>query len=180
MEAVTDIIFLGSKITVDGDCSHGIRRQLLLGKKAMTSNQSYGFSSSCVWMWELDHKEGSVPNNRCFWTVVLEKTLESSLNCMEIEPINPKGNQPWIFIGRSDAEAEAPILWSWCEELTHWIRPWCWERLRAREEGATEDKIVGWHHWLNEHEFEQTLGDSEGQGSLVCCNSWGPKEPDMT
>ena len=123
------LYFGGSKITADGDCSHEIKRRLLLGRKAMTnldklikkqrhyfankglSSQSYGFSSGHVWMWKLDHKEGWVPKNWCFWTVVLEKTLESPLNCKEIKPINPKGNQSWIFIGRADTVAEAPILW---------------------------------------------------------------------
>ena len=124
MERVTDFIFLGSKITVHGDCSHETKRRLLLGRKAMTNLdsilksrditlptkvhlcQSYGFSSSHVWMWELDHKESWVPKNWCFWTVVFEKTLESPLDCKEIKQVNPKGNQPWIFIGRTDAEAE--------------------------------------------------------------------------
>ena len=124
METVTDFIFLGFKITADGDCSHEIERCLLLGRKALTnlavkkkrhyfadkgpSSQSYGFSSNHVWMWELDHKEGWVTKDWCFWTVVLEKTLESPLDCKEIKP---KGNQSWIFIGRTDAEAEAPVLW---------------------------------------------------------------------
>ena len=128
METVTDYIFLGSKITVDVDWSHEIKRGLLLGIKAMTNldsilknrditlltkvhiSQNYGFSSSHVWMWELDLKEGWV-KNWCFWTVVLEKTLESSLDCKEIKLINPKGNQSWIFFGRTDAEGESPILW---------------------------------------------------------------------
>ena len=119
--------FLVSKIPVDGDYSHQIKRCLLLGRKAVTNLdsmlkrrdfadkgpycQSYGFSSSHVQMWELDHKEGWVPKNRCFWIVVLEKTLVSPLHSKEIKSVNPKGNQPWIFIGRTDAEAEAPILW---------------------------------------------------------------------
>ena len=129
METVTDFIFLGSKITADGDCSHEIKRHLFLGRKAMTNSdsvlkkqrhyfankgpysQSYGFSSNHVWMWQLDHKEGWAPKNWCFQTVVLEKTLESPLDSKEIKPNNPKGNQSWIFIGRTDAEAEAPILW---------------------------------------------------------------------
>ena len=129
MEAVTDFIFLGSKITADGDCSHEIKRPFLLGRKAMANldsilqsrditlltrgsiSQSYGFSSSHAWMWELDHKEGWTPKNWCFWSVMLEKTLESPLDCKEIKPLSPKGNQFWIFIGRTDAEAEAPILW---------------------------------------------------------------------
>ena len=99
------------------------------------SSQSYGFSSSHVWMWELDYKKSWAPKNWCFWTVVLEKTLESSLDCKEIKPVNPKGNQSPIFIGRTDAEAEASILWPLCEELIHWKRPWCWERLKAGGEG---------------------------------------------
>ena len=121
------IMFLGSKITADDDCSHEIKRCLLLGRKAMTnldkilkryyfankgmSSQSYGFSSSHVWMWELDHKEDSAPKNWCFWTVMEEKTFESPLDSKESKPVNPKGNQSWIFIGRTDAKAEAPILW---------------------------------------------------------------------
>ena len=102
------------------------------------------FSSSPVQMWELDQKEGWAPKNWCFWTVMLEKTLESPLNCKEIKPVNPKGNQSWIFIGMTDAEAEAPILCTWCEEPTHWKRPWCWERLKAGEEGVDR----GWGGWM--------------------------------
>ena len=123
------LFFGGFKITADGDCSHEIKRCLLLGGKAMTnldkhikkqqhhfankgpSSQSYGFSSSHVWVWELDHKEGWVPKNGCFPTVVLEKNLESLLDCNKIQPVHPKGNQSWIFTGRTNAEAEAPILW---------------------------------------------------------------------
>ena len=127
VETVTDFNFLGSKITVDGDCSHEIKRHLLLGRKAMTNLDSIlksrditlptkvhlvkYFFSSHVWMWELDYKESWVLKNWCFWTVVLEKTLESPLNCKEIQPVHPKGDQSWIFIGRADAEAETPILW---------------------------------------------------------------------
>ena len=97
-------------------------------------SQSYGFSSSQVWMWELDHKEGRALKNWCFWTVVLEKTLESPLDYKKIKPVDPKGNQPWIFIRRTDAEVEAPIpLATWCKEPTHWKRCWFWERLRAEE-----------------------------------------------
>ena len=142
-------IFLGSKITADGDYSQEYKRPLLLGRKAMTNldsvlkssditfwqrsySQSYDFSRSHVWMWELDHKEGWMLKNWCFQIVVLKKTPESPLDSKEIKPNNPKGNQPWIFIGRT--EAEASILWppDW-EEPTHWKRPWCWERLKARE-----------------------------------------------
>ena len=122
-------------------------------------------------MWELDHEEGWVPKNWCFW-IVLEKTLESLLDSKEIKPINPKGNQPWIFIGSTEAETEAPVLWPPDAELTHWKRPWCWERLRAEGEGAVEDEMVGWQHRLNGHEFKQDLGDGEGQGGLACCSPW--------
>ena len=234
-------IFLGSKITANGDCSHEIKRPLLLGRKAMTnlvsevsqlcltlwdpmdsslpgssvhgifqsrilewvaisfyrrslwlrdwtrvshivgrlftiwvtkprqhikkqihyfankgpSCQSYGFSSSHVWMWELAYKESWVLKNWCFWTVVLEKTLESHLDSKEIQPVHPKGNQSWIFIWRTDAEAETPILWP--PDGKNWLiwkdpvaeKDWRWE-----EKGMTEDEIVGWHHQLDGHEFE--------------------------
>ena len=127
METVRDFIFLGSKITADGECSHEIKRRLLLGGKAMTnldrilkskrhyfadkgpSSQGYGFSSSHVWMWKLDYKENWTPKNGCFWTVVLQKTLESPLDCKEIQPVHSKGDLPWIFIGRTDVEADTPI-----------------------------------------------------------------------
>ena len=124
VETVLDFIFLGSKITADGDCSHEIKRRLLLGRKVMTnldsrdiankgpSSQGYGFSSGHVWMWELDSEESWVPKNWCFWTVVLEKTLESPLDCKEIQPVHPKGDQSWVFIARTNAEAETPKLWS--------------------------------------------------------------------
>ena len=124
-------------------------------------------------MWELDHKEGWAWKNWCFWTVVLEKTLESSLDC-KIKPINPKGNQSWIFIGRTDAEAEAPILWP--PDAKSWLIGKDSDARKDRgqwEKGTTEDELVGWHHQLNGHEFEQAPGDGEGQGSLVCCSPWG-------
>ena len=130
-------------------------------------------------MWELDHKEGWMPKNWCFWTVVLEKTFESPLDSKEIKPINPKGNQPWI--GRTNVEAEAPILWPtdakspFTGKDSH-----AGQDRRQEEEETTEDEMVGWHHWLNGHEFLQTLRNSEGQGSLVCCSPWGQKEWDMT
>ena len=107
------------------------------------SRQSYGFSSSRVWVWELDHQESWASKSCCFWTVVLDKTLESPLECKEIKQVNPKGNQSWIFIGRTDAEAEAPTA-TWWEEQTHWKRPWCWERLKVGGEGG--DK--GWDGWM--------------------------------
>ena len=107
------------------------------------SSQGYGFSSGHVWMWELDCEESWVPKNWCFWTVVLERTFESPLDCKEIKPVNPKGNQPWIFIGRTDAETEAPILGP-PDVKTHWKRPWCWERLKAGGEGENR----GWDGWM--------------------------------
>ena len=132
------------------------------------SSQSYGFSSSHVWIWELDHKESWVLKNWCFWTVVLEKTLESLLDLKEIQPVHPKGTQSWIFIGRTDAEAEAPMLWS--PDVKYWLigkDPDAGKDWRQEEEGMTEDEMVGWHHWLNGHEF------GDGQGSLACCSPWG-------
>ena len=133
-------------------------------------------------MWELDYKESWALKNWCFWTVVLEKTLESPLDCKEIKPVNSKRYQSWIFTGRTDAEAEAPIniLATWCKELIHGKRPWCWERLKAGGEGDNRGWIAGWHHWLNGQEFEQTLGDREWHGSLVCCSPCGRKESDTT
>ena len=125
-------------------------------------------------MWELDYKESLAPKNWCFWTVVLEKTLESPLDCKEIHPVNPKGNQSWIFFGRSDAEAEAPVLWP--SDVNHQLigkDPDAGKDWRQEEKGTTEDEMVGWHHRLNGYEFEQTPGDAEGQGSLACCSPWG-------
>ena len=130
-------------------------------------------------MWELDYKEGWALKNWCFWTVVLEKTLESPLDCKEIQPVHPKGNQSWIFIGRTDAEA--PILWP--PDVKNWLigkdagagKDW-----RQEEKGMTEDEMVGWCHWLNGHESEQAPGVGEGQGSLVCCDPQGHKESDTT
>ena len=140
VETVSDFIWGSSKITADGDCSHEIKRHLLLGKSYNQhspcikkqrhyftnkglSSQGCGFSSSHVWMWELDYKESLVPKNWCFWTVMLEKTLESPLDCKEIQPVHPKGDQSWIFTGRTDVEAETPRLWPPDEEQTHLKRP---------------------------------------------------------
>ena len=140
------------------------------------SSQSYGFSSHHVWMWELDHKQGWALENWCFWSVVLEKTLESPLDCKKIKPVNPKGNQLWILIGRTDAETEAPILWSPdAKNRLTGKDPDAGKDWGQEEKGVTEDKMVGWHNWRNAHELEQALGDSEGQGSLVCCSPWGHK-----
>ena len=117
-------------------------------------NQSYGFSCSHVWMWELDYKESWVLKIWCFWNVVLEKTLESPLDCKEIQLVNPQGNQSWIFIGRTDAETETPMLWP-PDVRNQLIKrdPDAWKDWRQEEKGPTEDNMDGWHHWLNEHEF---------------------------
>ena len=132
-------------------------------------------------MWELEYKESWAPNNWCFWTMVLEKTLESPLDCKEIQPVHPKGNEFWILIGRTDVEAETPILWpldgkNW---LT-WKDPDAGKDGRREEKGTTEDEMVAWHHWLNGHEFEYTLGVGDGQGGLACWSPWGRKESDTT
>ena len=127
------------------------------------SSQSYGLSTSHVWMWELDHKESWVLKNWCFWTVVLEKTLESPLDSKEIQQVHPKGNQSWIFIGRTDAETEAPIVWP--SDVKNWLfgkdpdpgKDWGQE-----EKGILKDEIVGWHHRLDGHEFQQAPGVGDG------------------
>ena len=145
------------------------------------SSKSYGFSSSHVWMWELDYKESWALKNWCFWTVVLEQTLESPLYCKEIKPINPKGNQSWVFIGRTDAEAETPVLWP--PDAKNWLigkDPDAGKNWRQEEKGTAEDEMVGWHDWLDGHEFKRTPGVGDGQGSLACCSPWGHKELDMT
>ena len=184
---MSDFIFLGSKINEDGDCSHEIKRHLLLRRRASTnldgllksrhhfankapSSQSYGFSVSHVWMWQLDHKDGWALKNSCFWTVMLEKTLETPLDSKDIQPVNPKGNQSWIFIGGTDAQAETPVLWppDGKSQLTR-KDPDAGKDWGQEEKGTTEDERVGWHHWLDGHEFEQAPGDGEGQGSLACC-----------
>ena len=132
-------------------------------------------------MWELDYKESWMPKNLCFQTRVLEKTLESPLDCKEILPVHPKGDQSWIFIGRTDAKAETPILWP--PDVKDWLiwkhpdagKDWRWE-----EKGMIEDEMAGWYHWLDGHEFVWTPGVGDGQGGLVCCSPWGRKEPDTS
>ena len=171
VEAVTDFLLLGSKFTVDGDCSHEIKRWFLPNRKAMRNldcvkkqryhfadkgpqSQGYGLSSSHVWIWKLDNKEGRALTNWCFWIVVLEKTLiKSPLESMEIKPVNLKGNQSWIFIGRTDAEVEAPILWP--PDVNSWLGkdPDAGKDWRQEEKRVIEDEMVGWHHWLNGHEL---------------------------
>ena len=143
------------------------------------ASQGYGFSCDHAWMWELDCEEGWMLKNWCFWTGVLEKTLESPLDCKEIQPVHSKGDQPWDFFGRSDAKAETPVLWP--PHVKSWLigkdsgRDWGQE-----EKGTTEDEMAGWHHGLDGHESEWTPGDGDGQGGLACCNSWVRKELDRT
>ena len=180
-------LFLSSKITTDSDCSNEIKRCLLLGRKAMTNLDSIfksrditlptkvhlvkttGFSNSHVWMWELN-AESWAPKNRCFWIVVLEKTLESPLDCKEFQPVHLKGNQSWIFIGRTDAAAETPILWP--PDGKNWLigkDPDAGQDWRQEEKGMTEYKMAGWHHRLDGHEFEQApeVGDREAWRATV-------------
>ena len=145
------------------------------------SSQGYGFSSSRIWMWELDYKESWALKNWCFWTVVLEKTLESPLDCKVIQPVHPIGDQSWDFFGRTDAKAETPVLWPL--HAKSWLigkdsdagRDW-----GQQDKGMTEDLIVGWHHQLSAHGFGWTPGVGDGQGCLPCCGSWDCKESDTT
>ena len=147
-----------------------IKKQRHHFAKKMSLESKLCFFSSHVWMWELDHKESWVPKNWCFWTVMLEKTLESPLDCKEIKPVNPKGNQPWIFIGRTDAEVEVPIQATWYEELTHWKKLWCWERFRARGEGGNR----GWDGWMPSPTQWTWVWANSGRewrtGNLLCCS----------
>ena len=141
-------------------------------------SQSYGFSSSHVRMWKIIHKEGWAPKDWYFWTVVLEKTVESPLESKEIKPINPKGNQPWIFLRRTDTET--PI---WPHDVKSQLTgkdPDAGKDWRQEEKGMTGEEMVGWHHWLNGHGFGWTPGVGDGQGGLACCSSWVRKESDMT
>ena len=145
------------------------------------SSRGYGFSSGHIGMWELDYKESWAPKNWCFWTVVLEKTLESPLECKEIQPVHPKGDHSWVFIGRTYFEAETPILWS--PDVKSWLiwkDPDAGKDWGQEEKGKTEDEMAGWHHRLSGHGFGWTQGVSDGQGGLACCSSWGRKESDTT
>ena len=191
METVTNFIFLDFKITADGDYSHEIKRHLLLGRKVMTNIDSIlksrditlptkvhlvkamFFSSSRVWIWELDLKESWVLKNWYFWTVVLEKALESLFDCKDIKPVNSKAISPdyslenWCWSWRSNNLA------TWWEERTHWKRPWCWERLKAGGEGDNR----GWDGWMTSPtQWTWAWASSksgDGQGSLACCSPWG-------
>ena len=155
-------------------------RDITLPTKVRLS-QGYGFSCGHVWMWELDCEEGWALKNWCFWTVVLEKTLDSPLDCKEIQPVHSEGDQPWDFFGGNVAEAEVPVLWP--PHAKSWLigkdsdagRDWGQEK-----KGMTEDEMAGWHHWLYGRESNWTPGVDDGQGGLACCDSWGRKESDMT
>ena len=194
METVTDFIFWGPKMTADGDWSHEIKRWLPLGRKAMTNLDSILKSRDITLptkiclvkamvfpvvmygceRWKLDQKQSWASKNWCFWTAVLEKTLESPLDCKEIQPVHPKGNQFGIFIGRTDAEAKGAILWP--RDTKIWLigkDPYTGKDWRQEEKGTTGE-MVGWHHWLNGNEF------GDGHGSLVCCSPWDRKELDTT
>ena len=138
------------------------------------SSQGYDFSSGHVWMWEVDYKESWRQKNWWFWTVVLEKTLESPLDCEEIQPVHPKGNQSWVFIGRIDVEAELQYFDHLMQRANSFDVGKDWRQ----EKRTTEGEMVGWHHWINGHEFGWTPGVGDGQGGLACCGSWGHKESD--
>ena len=190
VETVSDFILAGSKITADGDCSHEIKMLTSWMKSILKSRDitllikvhlvkamvfpvvMYGCES-----WTLKKAE----QNWCFWTGVLEKTLESSLDCKEIQTVHPKGTQSWIFIGRTDVEAETPVLWPLdAKSWLIWKDPDAGKVWRQEEKGITEDEMVGWHHWLDGHEFQQALGVGDGQEDLVCCSPWDHKESDTT
>ena len=189
----SDIFYsLGPQITVDSDCGHEIKRCLFLGRKTMTNLDSILKSRDItlptnvhlvkstvfpVFMWQLDYKESWVLKSWWFQIVILERILESPLDSKEIKPVNPKGNQPWILIGKTVSGAEAPIL---CPlDVKSWLMgkdPHAGEDWGQEEKEATEAEMFGWHHGLSGHEFEQVPGDSEGKGSLACCSPWGCKE----
>ena len=166
---------------IDGETVETVSDFIFGGSNKGPSSQGYGFSSGHVWMWELDCEESWGPKNWCFWTVVLEKTLEIPLDCKEIQPVHSKGNQSWVFIGRTDVKAETQVLRP--PDAKRWLtgketdagRYWGQE-----EKGMREDEMAGWHHWLDGHEFEWSLGAGVGQGGPACCDSWGQKEKDTT
>ena len=158
-----------------------IQKQRHYFAKKGSSSQGYFYSSSHIWLWELDCEERWPPKNWCFWTVVLENTLESPLDCRGIQPIHSKGDQSWVFFGGTDAKAETPILGP------TYVKSWligmvsdAGRDLGQEEKGTTEDEMAWWHHRLNVHEFDWTPGVGDGQGGLGCCNSLGHKESDMT
>ena len=167
------------KKSYDQPRQHVKKQTLLCQQRSILS--SLWFSSGHVWMWELDCEESWAPKNWCFWTVVLAKTLESPLDCKEVQPVHSEGDQPWDFFGRNDAKAETPVLWP--PHVKSWLigkdsdagRDW-----GQGQKGTTEDEMGGWHHCLDGRESEWTPGVGDGQGGLACCDSWGCKESDMT
>ena len=179
------------KVTVDGDCSHEIKRHLLLGRKVITNLDSISKSRDItlptkvrlvkVMVFPVSCMDVRALKNWWFWTVLLEKTLESPLNCKEIQPVHPKGDQSWVFIGGTDVEAETPILWPPdAETWLIWEDPDAGKDWGQEEKGMTEDEMVGWHQRLNAHGFVWTPGVGDGQGGLAYCGSWGCKELDTT
>ena len=201
VETVSDFIFGGSKITADVDCSHEIKRRLLLGRKVTTNLDSI-FKSRDITLQTKVHlvkamvfpavtygcESWTVKKAECrridsfeLWCWRRLLVLEESLGLQEIKSVNPKRNQAWIFVGRTDAEAETPILWP--PDVKNWFigkDPAAGKDWGQEEKGTTEDEMVGWHHWLGGHEFEQALGVRDEQGSLACCSPWGCKESDTT
>jgi len=169
---------VGGRLKSEGICIYIQKQRHYFANKG-SSSQGYGFSCGHVWMWELDCEEGWAPTNWCFWTVVLEKTLESPLDCKEIQPVHSEGDQPWDFFGRTDAKAETPVLWP--PHVNSWLtgkdsddgRDWGQE-----EKGTTEDEMAGWHHWLDGRESEWSPVVGDGQGGLACGDSWGRRELD--
>ena len=188
------LYFGGSKITADGDCSHEIKRHLLLGRKVMTNLDSI-FKSRDITLSTKVHlvtamvfpmviygcESWTIKKAERFWTVVLAKTLESPLDCKEIQPVHSEGDQSWVFIGMTDVEAETPLLWSPdAKSWLIWKDPDAGKDWGQEEKGTTEDEMVGWHHQLNGHGFGWDPGVGDGQGGLVYCGSWGRKESDTT
>ena len=198
METVTDFIFLGSKITADGDCNHeikmlapwrksydqprkNIKKQRHYFANKGLSSQSYDFCSSHLWMWELDYKRKLSTRELMLLNCGVGKDYWESLGLQEIKPVNPKGNQHWIFIGTTHAEVDSPILWP--PDVNNWVTwkdPDAGKDWRQEEKGTTEDDMVGSHHRFKGYEFEQAPGVGNGQGSLVYWSPWGHKESHMT
>ena len=144
------------------------------------SSQGYGFSSSHVWMWELDYKESWAQKNRCFWTVVLEKALESPSDCKKIQPVHPKGDQSWVFMEGLMLKLKLQYFGHLMQRADSLEKTLMLGKIRGRRRRGRQDEMVGWHHQLNRHGFGWTPGVSDGQGGLGCCGSWGHKESDMT
>ena len=199
METVTDFIFLGSKISADGDCSHEIKRCLLLGRKSMTNRDSILKSRDITLLTKVYLVKAMVFSVVMYgcesWTIKKaehwridafelwhwRRLLKSPLDNKEMKPVHPKGNQSWIFTGRTDAEAETPILWP--PDVKNWLTgkdPDAGKDWRQEEKGTTEDEMIGWHHQCDGHEFEQAPEVGDGQGGLACCSPWGGRESDVT